>query len=304
MDTDHPAEAPSAGDRWDIAGNLLWVAGLTAISLSLNRIPVWGLSPWPFGVVLAAGLVLIAWFVLHEKRTPHPLLPLSLFRERLFSIPLFGGTVLFVYTFVFIFLGPFYLSVLVGLPADQVGLFFILGPLGSLITAPISGWLHDRWGSRHLTTLGLLINLATLYGLAVQGTKPSLMVFGILMFTLGLGNGIFMPPNSTVLLGTVPGRHTGVASGLHATGRTLGMVLGVAVGGAIFELPYNGLTNGLALDQFDQALHSGAFAAAWRLALLAGFAFCLVSLVVNVLRGPDPAPGDAPRPERPTGLGA
>jgi EmrB/QacA subfamily drug resistance transporter len=305
LDTDHPAKpATGAREQGDLLGNLLWIAGLTGLSLSLNRIPVWGFSLWPTGVLLLAGAAMIALFILHEYRTTNPLLPLSLFSKRLFSIPLFGGTVLFIYTFIFIYLGPFYLSILVGLPVHTVGLFFILGPLGSLITAPLSGWLHDRWGSRWLTTTGLLINAATLYGLSAQGENPSLPVFGLLMFSLGLGNGIFMPPNTTVLLGTVPGRYTGVASGLHATGRTLGMVLGVALGGAIFELSYTRFAGGALLEQFDRALHAGAFAQAWRLALLAGLAVCLLSLAVNLCRGPDPAPGDSPRPRRPIGLGA
>lgn len=304
LDSDHPAEPADARDRGDPWGNLLWIIGLTGLSLSLNRVPVWGLTLWPTGALLLAGLGLTAWFALHEHRTANPLLPLSLFRARLFSIPLFGGTVLFVYTFIFIYLGPFYLSILVGLPVHTVGLFFILGPLGSLITAPLSGWLHDRWGSRWLTTIGLLINAATLYGLSQQGTDPSLPLFGLLMFSLGLGNGIYMPPNTTVLLATVPGRHTGVASGLHATGRTLGMVLGVALGGAIFELSYNRLTGGVPLEQFQGALHADAFAQAWRLSLLAGLLACLISVAVNLLRGPDPAPGEAPRGKRPTGLGA
>jgi EmrB/QacA subfamily drug resistance transporter len=305
LDTDHPAEPATGGSgRSDMWGNLLWIAGLTGVSLSLNRIPVWGFSLWPTATLLLASGALIAWFILHEHRTDHPLLPLSLFRERLFSIPLFGGTILFVYTFIFIYLGPFYLSILAGLPVYTVGLFFILGPLGSLITAPVSGWLHDRWGSRWLTTTGLLINAATLYGLSQQGVNPSLPVFGLLMFCLGLGNGIFMPPNTTVLLGTVPGRFTGVASGLHATGRTLGMVFGVAVGGAIFELSYNRFTGGVLLEQFDPALHAGAFAHAWRLSLLAGLAVCLLSVAVNLFRGPDPVPDQASRTKRPTGLGA
>lgn len=304
LDTNHPAEPARGRERGDLRGNLLWIAGLTGLSLSLNRIPVWGFTLWPTGTLLLVGAALITWFILHEHRTAHPLLPLSLFRQRLFSIPLFGGTVLFIYTFIFIYLGPFYLSILAGLPIHTVGLFFILGPLGSLITAPISGWLHDRWGSRWLTTTGLLINAATLYGLSLQGVNPSLTVFGLLMFCLGLGNGIFMPPNTAVLLGTIPGRFTGVASGLHATGRTLGMVFGVAVGGAIFELSYNRFTGGMLLEQFDPALHAGTFADAWRLSLLAGLAVCLLSLAVNLFRGPDPSPGDVPRPKRPTGLGA
>jgi len=305
LDTDHPAEQAASGrEHGDLLGNLLWIAGLTGLCLSLNRIPVWGVSLWPTGTLLLAGAALIAWFVIHEHRTAHPLLPLSLFRNRLFSIPLFGGMALFVYTFIFIYLGPFYLSIIAGLPIHTVGLFFVLGPLGSLITAPVSGWLHDRWGSRWLTSTGLLINAATLYGLSLQGENPSLPVFGLLMFSLGLGNGIFMPPNTTVLLGTVPGRFTGVASGLHATGRTLGMVFGVAVGGAIFELSYNRFTSGILLEQFDPARHAGAFAAAWRLSLLAGLAVCLLSVAVNLFRGPDPSPGDTPRPKRPTGLGA
>jgi len=280
-----PKEDPSVSKKVDLAGAGLWCAALIILVLGLNRLPVWGFTFWPTGCLFLAGIIALTFFLFQERRASAPILPLELFRTRLFNISLLGGTILFVYTFIIVYLGPFYLSVLAGLPVNMVGAFYILAPLGSMMTAPISGRLYDKWGSRGLTAFGISVNCAALFGFSSLGAEPSLILFGFLMLTLGLGNGIFMPPNTSALLGIAPRAYAGSASGLLATGRNLGMLIGVAIGGSIFEMVYRYTTNGDTITNYDTALHAQDFAGAWQAALWAGLLVCLISFFFNLLRG-------------------
>jgi MFS family permease len=102
------------------------------------------------------------------------------------------------------------------------------------ISAPISGALSDKIGSRFLSTSGMVLIGVGLFLLSrLTGSSSNIQILLSLAVT-GLGTGIFISPNTSALMGSAPRDRQGIASGILATARNLGMVLGVGMAGAIF----------------------------------------------------------------------
>jgi MFS family permease len=116
----------------------------------------------------------------------------------------------------------------------QAGLILTAQPLVMAVAAPLSGTLSDRIGSRLLSTAGMAILGIGLLLLARLGSEsPFGQVAGALV-VVGIGIGIFISPNTSALMGAAPRNRQGIAAGVLATARNVGMVLGVGLAGAIF----------------------------------------------------------------------
>jgi MFS family permease len=93
--------------------------------------------------------------------------------------------------------------------------------------------LSDRIGSRLPTTIGMGILAVGLFSLSRLGPLSPLTDVILALSITGLGTGIFISPNSSALMGAAPVDQRGVAAGILATARLVGMVLGVGLAGAI-----------------------------------------------------------------------
>ncbi len=229
------AEKPDAAhtERFDLAGAVLFAVGLSALLLALNEGHDWGwTSPAVLGC-LAAAVVLLGAFFWLENRQAAPMLDLSLFRARVFSAATASAILNYVCLYFVVFLMPFYLIQGRNLGPAEAGLYLTAQPIIMAIVAPISGSLSDRMGSRLLATLGMLILTIGLLVLSRLGpaSPPGLTVAGLAV--AGLGTGIFVSPNTSALLGSAPRQRQGIASGILASARNVGMVLGVGLAGAI-----------------------------------------------------------------------
>jgi MFS family permease len=100
--------------------------------------------------------------------------------------------------------------------------------------APISGTLSDKIGTRIPTTFGMAIIAIGLFFLSRIGPLTPILYLIIDLAILGLGIGIFISPNNSALMGSAPRHRQGIAAGLSATSRNVGMVLGIGLAGAIF----------------------------------------------------------------------
>ncbi|HEX2864555.1 MAG TPA: MFS transporter, partial [Deinococcales bacterium] len=113
------------------------------------------------------------------------------------------------------------------------GLVLAAQPLVMACTAPFSGSLSDRVGSRPPATVGMVILGASLLALAFTAPTAPLPVVALLLACAGLGIGLFASPNNSALMGAAPRGRQGIASAILATARNVGMVLGVGAAGAI-----------------------------------------------------------------------
>jgi EmrB/QacA subfamily drug resistance transporter len=230
-----PADAArTAHDRFDFGGAALFLAGFVTLLLALNQGHAWGWnSPAIVGLLALAGATL-ATFVWVERRVPAPMLDLTLFRARAFSAAVLSAVCNYVCVFSIAFLMPFYLIHGRGLSASRAGTLLVAQPLVMALVAPLSGALSDRIGSRGpaavgMTTLGAGILLMSRLG----PEEPLVDVVRALVVT-GLGTGTFISPNSSALMGSAPGHRQGIAAGVLGTARSVGMVLGIGLAGAVF----------------------------------------------------------------------
>ncbi|MDO8689565.1 MAG: MFS transporter [Dehalococcoidia bacterium] len=223
-------------EPFDLMGAVSMTIGLGAFLLAISKGQDMG---WTSVFVVACVLtsaVFLAVFMRVELRLPHPMLDMSLFRIRVFSLAMASAFVTYLCTYSGLFLAPFYLVQGRGFSPGLAGALYSAQPLGMLVTTPLGGYLSDRIGSRVLSTLGALTIGVGLFSLHNLGAESGDVQILLTMALLGLGNGLFIGPNANAVMGSAPLERQGVASGIIATARNLGMVFGVALGGAILAL--------------------------------------------------------------------
>jgi EmrB/QacA subfamily drug resistance transporter len=230
-----PKSGGQKGVKLDIPGSALIFAALLLILMPLNQL-AYGIDPLPFWAMLGAGIALFVGFLIVEKRTKHPMLDLKLFKNRVFSAGLLAAILSFMGQFTMVFLSPFYLQQLRGLTPAGAGLLNLPQPLASLLIAPLAGYLTDRIDTRILSSAGLGVSALGLFLLSFLGIDTPFWFFGLVIAVCGIGGGMFQTPNNSAVMGNVPSHSRGIASGMLSTARNMGMVLGVALSGALFSV--------------------------------------------------------------------
>ena len=269
---DHVAQAE---ERFDFLGASLFTAGLVALMIALNQGHAWGWVSARTVAALTGGLALLFLFLRVERTRAAPMLDLSLFGSRTFSASAASALLNYACVYAVTFVLPFLLIQGRGLGTAQAGLVLTAQPIVMAVVAPISGTLSDRIGSRGLATVGMLLLAAGLVALALLTAHGSLRALAGALALVGLGVGIFVSPNNSALMGAAPPFRQGVASGVLATSRNVGMVLGVGFAGAIFTTvaaraasPGSGLVAGI------------------RASLLGAAGVALLGALTSVVRGP------------------
>lgn len=226
------AHEPRA-ERFDFAGAALFMAGLVALLLALNNGQAWGWASAPVIGLLGAALIGLTAFVIVEQRVAAPMLDLSLFASTVFRAATLSAVLNYVALYIILFLLPFYLLQGRGLSPAQAGLILTAQPIVMAIAAPLSGSLSDRIGTRIPALAGMLILTLGLVGLSQITAETPLAWVAAGLAVCGLGTGVFISPNNSALMGAAPRHRQGIASGILASARNVGMVLGIGVGGAI-----------------------------------------------------------------------
>ncbi|MSP13774.1 MAG: DHA2 family efflux MFS transporter permease subunit [Chloroflexi bacterium] len=229
-----PDIKPAGGQRFDFAGAITLFFSLVAFLFTLTLGQEWGFTDLRILLLFLAGIVLLVVFLGIERRTAQPMIDLELFRNSLFSINLFTGFLAFIAIAGTVLLLPFYLENVLGYGPRTVGILLAIVPIGLGVLAPISGLLSDRFGTRPISIMGLLVLLLGYYLMSTLTTTTSAVGYLLLNLPLGLGMGIFQSPNNSAVMGAAPRERLGVASGMLALTRTLGQTTGVAVMGAIW----------------------------------------------------------------------
>ncbi|WP_275888854.1 MFS transporter [Desulfoprunum benzoelyticum] len=268
--------------RYDWKGFFLWAV---AIFLFVSLISFYELMPLQIiALICICLLFVLAAFVLVEREVEDPLIPSILFRRRYFSTATITAALSFAVLFIVILLIPFFLDYILKLPADRIGLVMLALPSSLVIVSPLAGWLYDHIGARILTTSGLAVCCLAILSMAGFDTQTPLIEIFFKLSLLGAGQAIFLSPNSASILSRVEERYTGVASGILATARNLGMLVGVGLAGSVFSLFFARYSGGGSLHTF-QAEHVSHFLLAlqWTFYLAASLsaAGCVLSSLRN-----------------------
>ncbi|HEX5074340.1 MAG TPA: MFS transporter [Gemmatimonadaceae bacterium] len=229
-----PDHGAQRRERFDVVGAMLFTAGLVALLIALNQGHAWGWTSAAVLVLLLVAAGLLAAFLRVERQRPSPMLDLSLFGDRQFSGATVSALLNYACVFAVLFVLPFLLIQGRGLDAAHAGLILTAQPIVMAIVAPISGSLSDRIGSRGPAVTGMVILAAGLAFLGSVVSRGSLSAIAAGLAVIGLGVGTFVSPNNNALMGAAPRNRQGIAAGVLATARNVGMVLGVGLAGAVF----------------------------------------------------------------------
>ncbi|TEB07137.1 Antiseptic resistance protein [Pelotomaculum schinkii] len=222
----------------DLKGTFLFILGMAAVTLLLNSNAIKQYRTLILSLLVIVFVGAIWAFIHTEREQGDPMIDLELFRINNFGFGALGAALNYLCFFLIIFLLPFYFDQVLHFPASTVGMFMAITPLVMTVCAPIAGAMSDRYGPRTLTTLGMAFNTISLalFGIMVQlGLTAHWTLIAGLIFA-GLGTGTFAAPNNSAILGAAPRSQQGVASGVLATVRYIGMMCGITIGGSLFYL--------------------------------------------------------------------
>ncbi len=219
----------------DLPGLALASTGAFGVVFGLVRAQSLGWTSLPILASIAAGIVLLALFVVWERRAPEPMLPMSFFSHRAFAVTNFASLSMFFGMFGSIFfLSQFMQDVLHNSPLEA-GLKILVWTGATMITAPLAGIYSQRVGSRPLMLAGLTLQAGALAWLATITSTTTPYGEMIVPFVMaGTGMALVFAPSANAVLSAVLPAQAGQASGATNAIRETGGVLGVAVLASVF----------------------------------------------------------------------
>ncbi len=229
-------EAPrnAQGERMDWRGGVFY-----AVSVGLFMLGAAHAKEIPLGpAMLGGGLLGLAIFLRLQARTKSPLLDMHLLmKNRFFTLSCLAALGNYAATFGITFLMSLYLQYAKGLSPRDAGFVLLCQPILQVVFSPIAGRLTERFRAASLATVGMLVSSAGLF-LAAATVSVSTPIWLLVteLAVIGAGFGIFITPNSTAIMDSVQKRQFGLASGMIAAMRTLGMAVSMTSVTFIFSL--------------------------------------------------------------------
>ena len=262
--------------RIDYLGTALLVAGVSSVLLAVT----WGGTQYAWASVTivglaAAGALLLAAFIAVERRVQEPVLPLYLFRNRVFAVSTATMFIVGLAMFGGIIYLPLFLQVVGGRSATNAGLLLLPLILGLMFTSIASGRIISRTGRyKAFPVSGMLVMAAGMYLLSTMGPSTTQVQASAYMVVLGLGLGMVMQVLVLAVQNAVDQKDLGVATGAATFLRSMGGAFGVALLGAV-------LSNRLASNLAD-LLPGGRLPAGVSPATLKGSPAAILSLPAAV----------------------
>lgn len=231
-----------SGDRcvrrldMDWAGVALLVPAIVLLMLALGDMSASGGFSIVSVAFAATAAAAFAGLMYVESRSRSPLLDLSVFRVKRFAWSNLSTVINYAAFAGFNLIVPFYLQVAVGYKPSQVGQTLLVIPVAMALTAPLSGYLYDRFQTNVHSSLGILLMAISLIVLGVFASSADIAAVLACFALFGLGNGLFVSANNSVVMGSLPPDRGSTASSVVATLRNLGNAIGVSSAGALLYL--------------------------------------------------------------------
>ena len=279
-----PATRDAAqGVRFDWLGAVLSSAALIILLLSMTnayRIG-WGSVPIVTGFALA--FVLLVLFVWWESKTKDPILDLTFFRNKVFSIGVSARFISFLGGSAVFFLMPFYLVQGLGYSPSKAGLLMVPGSICMAVIGPVSGRLSDKIGTRWPTVIGMGLSTASMlvFSQLSVDASPAHIIIGMILS--GAGMGAFSSTNSSAIMSSLDTARFGIVTAFLNLTRTSANVTGIALATTVVVLTMASLGHepnlGAVSEEGGEAVKSafvtGLNRAFWVSAGLMGFALAL-----------------------------
>ena len=182
------------------------------------------------GMILTAlGIVFLVIFGLIELRQAHPVFDIKFFKNRQFLSANFASLCAYLATFAVTTILNYHLQYIKGFDSQFAGIILLGAPLCQVILAPIAGRLSDKYVPQILAAIGMGLGTISLVLFSFLGEGTSLEFLIGAMIVYGIGFGLFSPPNTNVIMSSVPPKDTSVASAAVSTMRTVGQAMSLGI---------------------------------------------------------------------------
>ena len=216
--------------RMDYVGSVLWIVAIVSLMLTLGEVASAAGMNLLALVFMTVFVLSLAGFTIWEKRTPDPLLDVSVFRVKAFTFAGLSMAMFFISLNIVSVVGPFYYEGVLGYGPETVGVIFMILPAVMMFGSPITGRWYDRTHSRHYSPIGQLIRAGSLFLLALGFFWQDMITMLVAFAIMGAGSALFKSVNDTEVMITLPREKAAVASSVSATFRNLSIPIGTSVG--------------------------------------------------------------------------
>ena len=198
-------------------GMVLFMYGFTI----LNTLP---------GVILTIlGIIILIVFGVIELKQTHPSFDVRFFKNRKFLSSNFASLSAYLATFAVTTILNYHLQYIKGFDSQSAGMILLVAPLCQVVLAPIAGRLSDKFVPQILAAIGMALGTISLFLFSFLGSETPLEFLIVSMIIYGIGFGLFSPPNTNVIMSSVPPKDTSVASAAVATMRTVGQAMSMGI---------------------------------------------------------------------------
>lgn len=278
----------SGKKNFDYFGGIILAIALVGWLFGFNQGNEQG---WASPLILlsfAIGASCTILFILIEKRHSSPIMDLSLFRIDQITWGNITGALSYALMYGVLFIVPYFFEGVLHRPSSEAGLLTTPLPIGMMLLAPVAGRIADRFGSKLPTVVGMGVSTIGTTALIFVNTHTPYLYIIIALLFVGIGMGVFTPPNNSSVMGSSPKNRLGVSSGLLNMARSLGQSIGIAYAFAIFQ----GVL--LAHGFLPQSAPATSLVAGFRITFVAVSALGLSAFAISALRGNVQKPQDLP----------
>jgi EmrB/QacA subfamily drug resistance transporter len=234
-----PTSRDPAAPPIDIPGLILSSVGVTALVYTVIEAPTWGWRSAHTAAGFGVAVVVLGIFALWERRTPHPMLDVSVFANRRFSGGSLAVTAGFLTLFGFIFVITQYFQFIKGYTAFETGVRLLPVAISIAVASIVGPRIVERIGTTTVVAGGLVIFAAGLAWASTADAASSYLEIASQMVFLGGGLGLTTAPATESIMGSLSPDKAGVGSAVNDTTRELGGTLGVAIVGSVFASIYS-----------------------------------------------------------------
>ncbi|MGE5306329.1 MAG: DHA2 family efflux MFS transporter permease subunit, partial [Alphaproteobacteria bacterium] len=278
---------------FDWIGSAIFALALTALILALASGQKGAWHTARVRVELVSAIFVFCLFIWWENRVRHPLLDLTLFRIRAFSLGNLARLISFVVISMSNLIVPFFLQLAMGAGPMRSGMLVAATPFCLALLSPLTGWLSEKLGPRLLSAAGLAVKGIAFFALTSLTVHATNAEVALRLGLLGIGFGFFQTPNNYALMGSLPHDRLGVGSSFLSIVRSIGNSFGAALATTIVSLHLIAVTGQTSLEHL-KAMITGAdspvleaFLKGFYYTCWCGVALCLFGALVSLVRTSD-----------------
>ncbi|WP_292374522.1 MULTISPECIES: MFS transporter [unclassified Methanosarcina] len=265
--------AECRGQKFDLTGSIIYSVAVVAVMYGFSVLP-----DFKGAALLAVGIIGVIVFALYEMRIPSPVLDISLLtNNRIFAFSNLSALINYSATYAVTFLLSLDLQYTKGFTPENAGLILVAQPVIMAMVSPIAGRLSDKIEPRIVASAGMTFTALGLFLLIFLTETTPIWHLIITLVILGIGFGLFSPPNTNAIMSSVDKRFYGVASGMNGTMRLLGQMLSMGIAMMIFAIVIGPVE--ITPEYYPQ------FVLSLHYAFILFTVFCIIGIFASLVRG-------------------